>query len=126
MSQVPETIWAVDIEWDPVTLGVKLNEAGDDFEYVYNENAVAQVIKLAIRDSDFAQQMINSHSSQLPLLLNKLKDELEDKEWGVALGSISLDINLKTSQLIFNGLTTHLPPKPIRVALDLTKDRLIN
>ena len=122
MTTVPSNIWAVDIKWDSVALGPKLNDEGTDFEYVYNEKAVAQVIHLAIRDSEYTPQMINAHPTKLQLLLNQLKDELEDNEWSVALGSISLDIDFDTKQLVFTGKTDNVTPQSIRVALDLTKE----
>ncbi len=145
MTTVPSNIWAADIKWDSVALGPKMKTesacvycsnlfyCGDgsycgqdigietDFEYVYNENAVAQVIHLAIRDTEYTPQMINAHPAKLQLLLNQLKDELEDNEWSVALGSISLDIDFDTKQLVFTGKTESVNPQSIRVALDLTK-----
>jgi|GEM_PF-7108585 len=122
MSLLSDGIWAVDIKWDPIQLGLTLNTAGDDFEYVYNEDAVAQVIHLAIRASEYTPQMINAHPAVVERLLNDLVDELEDNEWSIALGSIRLDVDYKTGQLIFTGTTAGLTPKPIRVALDLTKE----
>lgn len=122
MTAENEAIWAIDIKWDPVSLGPKLNEAGDDFVYVYNEDAVAQVIHLAIRDSEYTPQMINAHPSVVNRLLNDLTDELENNEWSIALGTIKLDVDYKTQQLIFTGITGGHNPKPIRVALDLTKE----
>ncbi len=122
MLQSSDGIWAVDIKWDPVGLGLTLNETSDDFEYVYNEDAVAQVIHLAIRDSEFTPQMLNAHPSVVSLLLNNLVDELEDNEWSIALGTIKLDVDYLKGQLIFTGTTEGLNPKPIRVALDLTKE----
>ena len=120
MTTIPTNIWAVDIKWDSVALGPKLNDEGTDFEYVYNEKAVGQVIHLAIRDSEYTPQMINALPAKLQLLLNQLKDELEDKEWSVALGSISLDIDFETKQLVFTGKTESVNPQSIRVALDET------
>jgi hypothetical protein len=124
MLEVVDGIWAMDIRWDPVGLGATMNQVGDDFEYVYNEDAVAQVIHLAIRDSDYTPQMINAHPAVVSRLLNDLVDELEDNEWSIALGSIKLDMDFKTGQLIFTGKTDGLSSKPIRVALDLTKESI--
>lgn len=123
MTTIPDSIWAIDIKWDPVNLGPKLNDDGTDFEYVYNEEAVAQAIHLAIRDSEYTAQMINAHPAKLRLLLNRLKDQLEDSEWSVALGTINLDLDLDTKQLIFTGKTEGVNPQSIRVALDLTNEK---
>ncbi|MBU2514509.1 hypothetical protein KJ966_24555 [bacterium] len=122
MSQVPDAIWAIDIKWDAVTLGPKLNDTEDDFEYVYNEEAVKQVIYLAIRDSDNTQTLINAHPTDVLKRLNKLKEEIEDKEWSIVLGSISLKVDYETKQLIFNGLIEGQEMQSVRVALDLTKE----
>jgi hypothetical protein len=119
---IPETIWAIDVKWDPVFLGPKLNEAGDDFEHVYNEEAVEQVIYLSIKDSDATQDLINAHPANIRKRLNVLKEEIEEKEWSIALGSITLDIDFKTQQLIFNGTIEGRESQSIRVALDLTKE----
>lgn len=121
MSEL-DSIWAVDIKWDPVNLGPKLNSAGDDFEYVYNEEAVAQVIHLAIRDSEYTPQMINTHPSVVNRLLNDLTEELENNEWSIALGTIKLKVDFASSRLVFTGTTQGQNPKTIRVALDLTKE----
>ncbi len=119
---IPENVWAVDIKWDPVFLGPKLNEAEDDFEYVTNEKAAEQVIYLAIRDSDNTQTLINAHPADALKRLNKLKEEIEDKEWSIVLGSVFLDIDYKNHLLIFRGKTKGQEMKSIRVALDLTME----
>ena len=95
---IPETIWAIDIKWDSVSLGPKLNDSGDDFEYVYNEKAVEQVIYLSIKDSDTTQELINAHPVAIRKRLNILKEEIEEKEWSIALGSITLDIDFENQQ----------------------------
>lgn len=122
MSLVPETIWAIDIKWDPVTLGPKLNEAEDDFEYVYNENAVRQVVYLAIKDSEEAQGLINAHPVDVRKRLNSLKEKIEDEEWSIVLGSIVMEIDYQAQQLIFNAVIAGHNIQSIRIALDLTKE----
>ncbi len=119
MSLLPETIWAFDVKWDSVTLGPKLNEIGDDFEYVYNEDAVAQVVYLAIRDSDNAQYLVNSHPCDVAERLNQLTEELENKEWSIELGSITLNFDYGAKKLEFSAITAGQVKKPIRFSLNL-------
>ena len=118
----PDEIQVMTAKWSETTGGFELKEGGEEFVYLYNEDAISQIVRFAIRYSKFTNQLVNCHPSQVPGLLNTLQDELEDSEWSLKLGSINL--KLENSIIHFEAIWEGTMEKTIRFKLDLSKETL--
>ena len=111
---------AIDLKWDHETLGPMLNDTGDEFLIVYDDQAAEQAVYLAIKSSDYTTQLSSAHPSNVPELLNKLTEELEENELLVILGSISLKYDFTSKKLVFSAELDLQTKKTIGLVMDLT------
>mgnify|MGYP000132640792 CR=1 FL=1 len=113
---------AIALKWHADVQGLKTNEAGDELIYLYDNSAIEQAIYLALRYSDFTNQLINCHPDKVRFLINALTEALEEKEWALELGSIRLSFEYETKTLVFEGISKLSDKLPIRLALELTSE----
>ena len=116
----PDEIEVMTAKWSEGSSGFELTSGGEQLVYLYNEDAISQIIRFAIRYSKTTNQLVNCHPAQVPGLLNSLQDELEDSEWSLKLGSINL--KLENSIIHFEAIWEGAVEKTIRFKLDLSKE----
>lgn len=79
----------IDLKWDPVDLGITLDEDGVEPLTVSGEyEPVRQSIHISIRGSQYSRLMIAGDPKTYPGLIQKLIEELENNHRHIILGSI--------------------------------------
>ncbi len=96
----------IDLKWNGSTLDIVLDEYGLEPISVTALDAVHQSLVIALRSSEYSQNLINCEYSDIPGLLIELEEELETNNPHIVIGSIDVRYDATVKELFFDCLVT--------------------